>query len=350
VNQIAIAIEHAELFANTRAAALAAQTQARQLELTLHELQQTESLLIQSEKMSSLGQMVAGIAHEINNPVSFITGNLLHATNYVQDLLGLIKRYRQHYSNPDPDLQHYIEEVDLEFLLEDLPKVLSSMQIGADRIHEIVLSLRNFSRADEAEMKPVNIHEGIDHTLLILHNRLKPSGNNPGITIVKEYDDLPAVQCYAGQLNQVFMNIISNAIDALESGRAGASKAEITLEAGGKVQQQENCSSTSLAFPTSQNTPSPTIWIGTELLQSDRVLIRIRDNGPGMAQCVLKHLFDPFFTTKPLGKGTGLGLSISHQIVVEKHGGVLQCFSEPGQGAEFWIQIPIAPQLPQSQA
>lgn len=350
VNQIAIAIEHAELFANTRAAALAAQTQARQLELTLHELQQTESLLIQSEKMSSLGQMVAGIAHEINNPVSFITGNLLHATNYVQDLLGLIKRYQQHYSNPEPGLQKYIEEIDLEFLLEDLPKVLSSMQIGADRIHEIVLSLRNFSRADEAEMKPVNIHEGIDHTLLILHNRLKPSGNNPGITIVKEYDDLPAVQCYAGQLNQVFMNIISNAIDALESGRAGASKAEITSEAGGKVQQEENCSSTSLAFPAPQNTPSPTIWIGTELLQSDRVLIRIRDNGPGMAQCVLKHLFDPFFTTKPLGKGTGLGLSISHQIVVEKHGGVLQCFSEPGQGAEFWIQIPIAPQLPQSQA
>jgi signal transduction histidine kinase len=310
VDELAIAIEHAELFAETRASALAAQTQASQLELALHDLQQAESRLIQTEKMSSLGQMVAGIAHEINNPVSFITGNLLHATNYIQDLLDLIDRYQQHYPNPDPEIQDYITEIDLEFLIEDLPKILSSMQVGADRIHEIVLSLRNFSRLDEAVRKPVNIHDGIDTTLLILHNRLKPSGNNPGITVIKEYGNLPPVECYAGQLNQVFMNILSNAIDALET------------------------------------EPEPRrITIRTEVLNSDAV-IRIQDNGSGMTPCVIRRLFDPFFTTKPVGKGTGLGLAISYQIVVEKHGGLLKCLSEPGNGAEFWIQIPIASSLP----
>src|ERR687886_160935 len=213
----AIAIEQAELLANNRAATLAAQTQADHLKLALKNLQQTETWLIQTEKMSGLGQMVAGVAHEINNPVSFITGNLSHATNYIQDLLDLINYYQQYYPNPAPEIKEFIEEIDLEFLIEDLPKILSSMKIGADRIHEIVLSLRNFSRLDDAQMKPLNIHEGIDNTLLILHNRMKPSGHNPGITVIREYGDLPPVECYAGQLNQVFMNIISNAIDALEN-------------------------------------------------------------------------------------------------------------------------------------
>ena len=329
VDQLAIAIEHAELFAKTRAAALAAQTQARQLEIALHDLQQTESRLIQTEKMSSLGQMLAGIAHEINNPVSFITGNLTHANNYMEGLLDLINRYQQHYPNPVADVQECIEEIDLEFLIEDLPKILSSMQMGADRIHEIVLSLRNFSRVDESEMKPVNIHEGIDNTLLILHNRLKPSGNNPGIMIVKEYGNLPPVECYAGQLNQVFMNIISNAIDALEN---HAEPRNITICTSILTEDRElelgNDQSSSNSRPLK---PRPS------------VVIRIRDNGPGMTQDVVEHLFDPFFTTKPVGKGTGLGLSISYQIVVEKHGGILKCLSKPGQGAEFWIQIPIAP-------
>lgn len=328
VDQLAIAIEHAELFAKTRAAALAAQTQARQLEFALHDLQQTESCLLQSEKMASLGQMVAGIAHEINNPVSFITGNLIHANTYIQDLLQLIDQYQKYYPDPHPILQEYIEEIDIEFLLEDLPKILASMQMGANRIHEIVLSLRNFSRVDEAQMKPVNIHEGLDNTLLILHNRLKPSGNNPGIMIVKEYGNLPLVECYYGQINQVFMNIISNAIDSLENHSEPTKTITISTSvyqenlAQDHPQKHSNCQDSALATS---------------------VIIRIRDNGIGMTPTIIEHLFEPFFTTKPVGKGTGLGLSISQQIIVEKHSGILKCLSEPGKGTEFWIQIPITP-------
>jgi PAS domain S-box-containing protein len=340
VDQIAIAIEQAELLANNRAATLAAQTQADHLKLALKNLQQTETWLIQTEKMSGLGQMVAGVAHEINNPVSFITGNLSHATNYIQDLLDLINYYQQYYPNPAPEIKEFIEEIDLEFLIEDLPKILSSMKIGADRIHEIVLSLRNFSRLDDVQMKPLNIHEGIDNTLLILHNRLKPKGKHPGITVIKEYGDVPPVVGYTGQLNQVFMNIISNAIDALECWSAEQAQQRWSGKGqeGGERQNQTDALSSDHPVP-----PSPTIWINTEILDGNHVVIRIRDNGPGMQPSVVRRLFDPFFTTKPLGKGTGLGLSISHQIVVEKHGGVLQCYSEPGQGAEFWIQIPISP-------
>ncbi|HBY78430.1 MAG TPA: PAS domain-containing protein, partial [Cyanobacteria bacterium UBA11148] len=311
VDQLAIAIEHAELFAKTRASALAAQTQAHQLEQALNELRQTQALLIQTDKMSTIGQMVAGIAHEINNPVNFITGNLSHATNYIEDLIELINRYQHHYRNPVPEIQDYIEDIELPFLIEDLPKMLASMQMGADRIQEIVVSLRNFSRQDQAEMRSVNIHEGIDSTLLILRNRMKPYGNRPGITVIKEYGNLPLVECYAGQLNQVFMNIISNAIDALEMEREG------------------------------QLNPEPMIWIHTDILDNHDVVIRIRDNGSGMTPSVVERLFEPFFTTKPVGKGTGLGLSISHQIIVEKHGGILNCHSEGGQGTEFWIQIPL---------
>lgn len=327
VDQLAIAIEHAELFAKTRAAALAAQTQARQLQLALQDLQQTESRLIQTEKMSSLGQMIAGIAHEINNPVSFITGNLSHANNYIQDLLFLIERYQQNYPDPVPQVQDCIEEIEFDFILEDLPKILTSMQMGADRIHEIVLSLRKFSRADDAHMKPVSIHEGIDNTLLILHNRLKPSGNNSGIMIVKEYGDLPLVECYAGQINQVFMNIIGNAIDALEN---HPEPKNITI-----------CTSTSTEEWELEPWEEESCFHAHPLASIPSVIIRIRDNGPGMTQNIAQHLFDPFFTTKPVGKGTGLGLSISYQIIVEKHSGILKCISQPGQGAEFWIQIPI---------
>jgi PAS domain S-box-containing protein len=328
VDQLAIGIEQAELFAKTRAAALAAQTQARYLELTLQELQQTESWLIQTEKMSGLGQMVAGVAHEINNPVNFITGNLSHATNYLQDLLQLVERYQTHYPDPVPDLQDYIEEIDLEFLLDDLPKILSSMKMGADRIQEIVLSLRNFSRTDEVEMKPVNIHDGIDSTLLILHNRLKPKGNDPGIMVIKEYADLPPIECYSGQLNQVFMNILSNAIDALDN---QPEPRNITIRTSIETEEAELERRQDRSLDPQSPTPMPS------------VVIRIRDNGPGMTPSVVNRLFDPFFTTKPVGKGTGLGLSISYQVVVEKHGGILKCFSELGQGTEFWIQIPIAP-------
>lgn len=332
VDQVAIAIEQAELLANTRAAALAAQTQAHQLELTLQDLHQTEAWLIQTEKMSGLGQMIAGVAHEINNPVTFITGNLCHATNYITDLLNLINHYQQYYPNPVPAIQELIEEIDLEFLIDDLPKILSSMKMGADRIHEIVLSLRNFSRVDDAQMKSVNIHEGIDSTLLILHNRLKPKGHHPGIRVIKEYSDLPPVECYAGQLNQVFMNIISNAIDALENSI---------------VEQAELGHEEELTLsPEPPIFSKPTIWIRTEIAEDNQVMIQIRDNGPGIASNILKHLFDPFFTTKPVGKGTGLGLSISRQIVVEKHGGSIECTSESGQGAQFRILIPISSHEP----
>lgn len=286
----------------------------------LQALQQTQAQLIQTEKMSSLGQLVAGVAHEINNPINFIYGNLPHVSDYTQDLLRLVELYDQKYGTKDADITKYRDQIDLEFLLDDLPKMLESMQIGADRIREIVLSLRNFSRLDEAEMKRVNIHEGIDSTLLILQNRLKASSGTPGIEVVKEYTDLPPVECYVGQLNQVFMNILSNAIDALDQYNQKRSPQDI------------------------QANPAK-ITIQTDAIQTESapksVVIRIRDNGPGIPAENLNRLFDPFFTTKPVGKGTGLGLSISYQIVVEKHHGVLKCTSELGHGAEFWIEIPV---------
>ncbi len=303
--------------------------QTQHLEQALHELQNTQSHLIQTEKMSSLGQMVAGVAHEINNPVSFIHGNLPYATEYVQGLLRLVQLYQQQYPHPGEAIQMQAEAIDLNFLLDDLPKLMASMHLGAERIRQIVLSLRSFSRLDEAEMKPVDLHEGIDSTLLILQNRLRPQGGSrkrgtvaehPGILVIKEYGDLPRVDCYAGQLNQVFMNILSNAIDALEE------------DSGGRVQD---------ASPEDSPESSPQIRIRTEVINSDWVGIRIADNGPGMTESVRQKLFDPFFTTKPVGKGTGLGLSISYKIVVEKHGGRLNCVSVPGQGTEFIIEIPI---------
>lgn len=312
-DQLAIAIDQSELYTQTRAAAFHAQAQAQQLEQTLKKLKQTQAQLVQTEKMSGLGQMVAGIAHEINNPVNFINGNLLHTSNYIQDLLNLLDLYQKHYPQPDKEITEEAESIDIEFLREDLPKMLDSMKVGADRISQIVLSLRNFSRLDEAEMKPVDIHEGIDNTLLILQHRLKQKGEIKGIEIIKKYAELPKVECHASQLNQVFMNIISNGIDALE----------------GKKETKQIIIKTEVGTPQSWTTP--------------HVIIRIKDNGQGMTEEVKQRLFDPFFTTKPVGKGTGLGMSISYQIVVEKHGGLIDCISEPGKGTEFTIKIPIHP-------
>lgn len=295
--------------------ALAATGQAQELEKTLQDLQRTQAQLIQTEKMSSLGQLVAGVAHEINNPVNFIFGNLTHVDNYMRDLLALVDLYQQGLPYKDPQVQAYIAEIDFDFLLEDLPKILVSMKVGTDRIRQIVLTLRNFSRLDEAEMKPVDIHEGIDSTLLILQNRLKMRTDRPVIQVIKEYGNLPLVECYAGQLNQVFMNIMANAIDALHE-RDKHRSLEMT-----------------------QKNPS-TITIATKILNQDAVAIIFNANGLGIPDAVIDRLFDPFFTTKEVGEGTGLGLSISYQIVTEKHGGRLYCLSKPDQGAEFVIEIP----------
>ena len=292
--------------------------EARTAELsqTLTDLRHTQIQLIQTEKMSSLGQLVAGVAHEINNPVNFIHGNLIHTEEYAQNLLNLVNLYQQEYPNSTANIEDEIEEIDLDFLRQDFPKLLASMRLGAERIREIVKSLRNFSRLDEAEFKEVDIHEGLDSTLLILFNRLKPTSDHPGIQVMKDYSQIPLVECYPGQLNQVFMNVLSNAIDALHE------------------------SDKKRTFQDIVSNPS-TIQISTELSHSNWVIVRIADNGQGMAEDVRTKLFDPFFTTKPIGKGTGLGLSISYQIVTEKHGGKLDCYSAPGQGAEFAIEIPI---------
>ncbi|MBK1986115.1 HAMP domain-containing protein [Sphaerospermopsis aphanizomenoides BCCUSP55] len=277
------------------------------------EAQQLAAQLIQSEKMSSLGQLVAGVAHEINNPINFISGNIAPANEYIQDLLRLLKLYQQHYPHPVQEIEDEAEVIDINFLMADLPKLLTSMGIGAKRITEIVRSLRNFSRLDEAEMKAVDIHEGIDSTLMILENRLKAASDRPAIEVIKKYGELPLVECYTGQLNQVFMNVLANAIDALEERKI---KNFLGLD-----QLQ--------------------IQIYTELTNDKQVIIRIIDNGVGIPEKLKKLLFDPFFTTKPIGKGTGLGLSISYKIITEQHQGKLQCISAPGKGTEFIITIPL---------
>ena len=318
-DQAAIALHQAELYEQSCIAAAAATAQAQQLKQTtaeltqtLQALQNTQSQLVQTEKMSSLGQLVAGVAHEINNPVSFIYGNLSHVATYTESLMAIVAAYQKFQPQPNPPIQAVLETVDLDFLKQDFPKVLTSMKVGVDRIQQIVRSLQNFSRHDQADKKQVDLHEGIDNTLLILQHRLKAMGNEVEIQIIKQYGDLPPVECYPGQLNQVFMNLLSNAIDALEEVRCVAGKRH-----------------------------APTISIHTSLVAPDRVLICISDNGIGMDETVRTRLFDPFFTTKPVGKGTGLGLAISYQIVIEKHNGSIQCHSQPGQGTKFAIEIPV---------
>lgn len=264
--------------------------------------------LVQAEKMSGLGQMVAGLAHEINNPVNFISTNLEPAKEYTQVLLQLIGAYKNAGAQPK-GLPPELDADEIDFMLEDLPKILDSMTMGTHRIKDIVKSLKGFSRKDDVKLKTSNLHEGIENTLLILGHQLKANGDFQGIEVIKNYGDLPLVACFPGQINQVIMNILANAIDALKS-------------AADRIER-------------------PTIWIQTDVLNSDWVQLRFRDNGTGIEPSVLAQLFDPFFTTKPEGKGTGLGLSISHQIIVEKHGGKLVCDSVLGEGTEFVVEIPL---------
>lgn len=309
--------------------------QADSLEKTLDQLRNTQSQLIHTERISSLGQLVAGIAHEVNNPVSFISGNLTHVQSYTQDLTDLVSLYRQHVLNPsadiqDADIQDREAKIDLDYLLEDLPKILTSMKVGTDRIREIMASLRTFSRIDTEQKQWVDIHGGLDSTLLILHHRLKGCGDRPTIQLVKNYATLPQIECFPGQLNQVFMNLIANAIDVLEENSQVSAANQTPLEA----------STRNLDPKTAHSTPLPTIEIHT-VAEDAAIVIRIVDNGSGIPESCQQQMFDAFFTTKIAGKGTGLGLSISRQIITEKHGGTLHCISTPSTGTEFVIKLPI---------
>ncbi|MDJ1168881.1 ATP-binding protein [Roseofilum sp. BLCC_M154] len=295
--QLGVAIQQSDLLEKTK-------NQAQELRQTLEQLQRTQAQMIQNAKMVSLGNLVAGVAHEINNPVTFIHGNLDYVQEYAQDLLQLLRNYQQAYPDPVPEIEKSLEEKDIEFIQEDLEDILASMKSGTERIKGIVASLRTFSRMDEADMKTVDIHEGIDSTLVILNHRLRVKNNEREIQVLKEYGDLPLINCYPAQLNQVFMHLLNNAIDALYQ----------------------------------NNGDDPQIKIKTEL-EGSQVRISIADNGAGIPESIHSQIFDPFFTTKPPGKGTGLGLSICYTIIVEKHHGRLWYDSSPEGGTRFTIEL-----------
>lgn len=291
----------------------------QQIRQNIKDLNQAQAKLLQSEKMASIGEVVAGVAHEINNPLGCIAGNLSHTEEAIKDVIEHLRLYQQQYPNPGEQIQQHSEEIELDYLVDDLPKILFSMKGASDRIRQISLSLRTFSRSDTTYKVAVNIHQCIDSAVMILRHRLKAKETRPAIELIKEYGDLPIlVECYPGQLSQVFMNIIANAIDAIDEYNEGISMEQIK------------------ANPN---------WINikTEVSAAgDTILIRIKDNGKGMAPEIQEHVFDHLFTTKPVGTGTGLGLSISRQIVEDKHGGKLKCISSPGEGAEFEISIPLS--------
>ncbi|MDA0266165.1 MAG: ATP-binding protein [Cyanobacteria bacterium] len=293
------------------------------LEQTLQELQATQLQLIQQEKMSSLGQLVAGIAHEINNPTNFIYGNVIHAQDYMEGLLDLIRLYQTTYPQPTPAIQKLSQSIELDYLAADLPQLLASMHTGSERIREIVMSLRSFSRLDEATVKRVNLHEGLDSTLMLLQGRFQQRPDRSTIQVIKQYGALPLVECYAGQLNQVFMNVLANATDAIDERFGG----QQTLADADEI---------------------PIIHIQTAVSAPGWVKITIMDNGLGMDKTVQDNVFNPFYTTKPVGQGTGLGLSISYQIICDRHQGNLICASTSGVGTTFAIEIPITQESSQS--
>lgn len=306
-DQLAISIKQGHLYAQTQQQAIESAAQAKYLATTLQKLRLTQAQLIQSEKMSSLGQMVAGVAHEINNPVSFIYGNVPYVERYIQDLIRLLKAYQVEYPCPSNELRETTEEIELDFLMQDLPHILCSMRSGAERIREIVLSLRNFSRLDEARCKAVDIHDGLRSTLSVLKSHL-----DKDIKIVEQFGELPLVECYPMLLNQVFMNLIMNAIEVL---------------------RQQTTTNKAIILTTD--------LIANELTQEPWVRVTIADNGPGIPYSIQSKIFDPFFTTKEIGKGAGLGLTVSYQTIVNQHQGRLDYHSEPGQGAKFIIEIPV---------
>jgi two-component system NtrC family sensor kinase len=300
-------------------AEISLQQKATELTAALADLQETQAQLVQSERMSSLGQLVAGIAHEINNPISFITGNIEHIRQYIQELTQVIRLYQAQYPNPNPEIDPYLQEIEFDFVLDDLGSLLNSLSNGADRIRKIVASLRSFSRLDEVGMKNVDLHQGLDNTLMILQNRLKGNTHRADIQVIQNYGSLPPVHCYPGQLNQVFLNILTNAIDAIE----------------GKFNHHLS------QYPSFQSSSMPTIQIQTQVTDAGSVCIAISDNGPGMTSVIRSRLFDPFFTTKPVGEGTGMGLAIAYQIVVQQHGGSLTSASKPDGGTVFCIELQV---------
>jgi two-component system NtrC family sensor kinase len=288
----------------------------QQFEQAIETLKRTQNKLIQTEKKTSLTQLFSGVAHEINNPICFIYSNLINVQDYAENLLNLVHLYQKHYPNAISEIEKEAENMDLDFVQYDLPKILSSMRNCSDRIRQIVLSLRNSSRIDESEIKEVNIHQAIDSTLLMLQHRLQARLEHPEIKVIRHYGDLPLVECYAGLLNQVFINILANAIDAVE---------EInTQRVACSIERQPCC-----------------ITISTSVVDSQWVKIAIADNGKGIPESIQTQIFNPFFTTKPVGKGARMGLAMSYVIITEQHGGTLRCFSTPGKGTEFEICIPV---------
>jgi two-component system NtrC family sensor kinase len=310
-------LEQRNLYLEQKVKELTQDLQDRDLQVyeTLTKFKKIQEHLLQVEKMAMLGQMVAGISHEINNPINFIYGNLPYVEEHIHALLQVLAAYQDAYPNPSKPVENTLVEAELDFVLEDLPRLIDSMKLGAERIRELVLNLRSFYRLDEAQMKQADINVGIENTLVILQNRYKQK-----IEIIRHFGEIPPVECHINQLNQVFMNLLSNAIDALLA---------------------KDCCEQNLKRETQNSWPQKQITISTELQGSNRVMIKILDNGVGMTSEVQKHIFDPFFTTKPIGIGTGLGLSISQQIIKETHGGDIYCLSTPDQGTTFVVELPI---------